>query len=164
MGVCRLLQLAHTAALHPFGSYTFNIRLLDPAKTTHILSDGNSDTDKQRIAVLTHTHKHTSTHSHGHTHTDQLTRTHLALARVAVSCRSPGSNSCVPFRPSSSQPLRNSVRLSWAEVKPEHYPQCPTGTLSLALSLTHTHAHTHTHTRIYEALSCLASNTLGTRA
>ena len=29
-----------------------------------------------------------------------------------VSCRSPGSNSWDPFRPNSSQPLRNTVRLS----------------------------------------------------
>ena len=29
-----------------------------------------------------------------------------------VSCRSPGSNSCDPLRPNSSQPLRNTVRLS----------------------------------------------------
>lgn len=38
---------------------------------------------------------------------------YLRLARMEVSCKSPGSNSWAPFRPSSSQPRRKTDRLSW---------------------------------------------------
>lgn len=44
-----------------------------------------------------------------------LTESYLAVGRVDVSCRSPGSNSWDPFSPNSSQPRRNTPRLSCSE-------------------------------------------------
>lgn len=44
-----------------------------------------------------------------------LTDSYLAVGRVDVSCRSPGSNSWDPFSPNSSQPRRNTPRLSCSE-------------------------------------------------
>lgn len=44
-----------------------------------------------------------------------LAESYLAAGRVDVSCRSPGSNSWDPFNPNSSQPRRNTPRLSCSE-------------------------------------------------
>lgn len=49
--------------------------------------------------------------------THKQAHTYVKFARIDVSCRSPGSNSCDPFNPSSSHPLRNMVRLSWWETR-----------------------------------------------
>lgn len=51
---------------------------------------------------------------------DKLRFIYLRLARIDVSCRSPGSNSWEPFRPNSSQPRRNTVRLSWRKTAGSH--------------------------------------------
>lgn len=42
----------------------------------------------------------------------QVVESYLAVGRVDVSCRSPGSKSWEPFSPNSSQPRKNTLRLS----------------------------------------------------
>lgn len=57
----------------------------------------------------------------GHTHTKKHLVSYVRFARIDVSWRSPGSNSCDPFSPNSSHPLRNMVRLSWWKTKRTYY-------------------------------------------
>lgn len=47
----------------------------------------------------------------------QVVESYLAVGRVDVSCRSPGSKSWEPFSPNSSQPRKNTLRLSCVERK-----------------------------------------------
>lgn len=93
---------------------------MEPKKASnysHFLACGCSQSPCGRRSVLLskalHQNKHEVEFKKAHTHTHMLVHTYLRLARMEVSWRSPGSNSWAPLRPSSSQPLRKTDRLSY---------------------------------------------------
>lgn len=61
---------------------------------------------------------------------------YLRLARMEVSCKSPGSNSWEPFKPNSSQPRRKTDRLSQREQQGTRGSQHQSGGCCTGLNIT----------------------------